>query len=286
MVQTIGNPLSWGARVIGHAGSDVGAVTRELGGLDHAEPRLRHIGIEDLREALRRGAADFAAMRTDALVAALIYPVAGLCLVALAYHRNLLPLAFPLLSGFALVGPAAAVGLYEMSRRREAGESAGWADGFGVLASPRFGAILALALAHLAVFTLWIIVAYWVFQMTMGPEVPGTPGAFLSEVLTTSGGWAMMAIGIPLGLAFAVLVLATSLVSFPMLLDRSVGLPLAILTSWRVVRANPGPALAWGAVVVVMLALGALPFLLGLAITLPVLGHATWHLYRRAVDFG
>ena len=162
------------------------------------------------------GFADFSALRTDVIVACLLYPIIGACLVWAAYHRNLVPLIFPLISGFALLGPAAAVGLYEMSRKREAGKSAGWADAFAVLRSPRFGAIFALAIAHLGVFFLWLLAAYTVFLLTMGPEVPASATAFLGDVLTTGPGWAMMLIGIPLGGLFALLVLATSVVSFPL----------------------------------------------------------------------
>lgn len=283
MATTIGNPLSWGFRAIGSAGHDLGAVAQELGSRGATLPQVRRIGFEDLRAALRLGVADFAAMRSDVIAAALVYPVAGACLIWIAFNRELLPLAFPLLSGFALVGPAAAVGLYEMSRRREAGREVTWANAFGVLSAPRFGAILTLALFQLAVFVLWILTAHVLSQATLGEAAPRGAGAFLTEVLTTSEGWAMIAIGLPLGFLFAALVLVTSVVSFPLLLDRPVGLPVAVVTSVRVARKNPVTIAAWGLIVAAGLVLGALPLLVGLAIVMPVLGHATWHLYRRAV---
>ena len=286
MANTIGNPLSWSARILGIAGHDVGEVARELGGTDTVAPIVRRIGTEDVRAALRLGLQDFMALRTDVIVACLLYPIIGACLIWAAFHRNLLPLLFPLISGFALVGPAAAVGLYEMSRRREAGEQAGWSDGFSLLQSPRFGAILVLAVLHFFVFFVWILVAYGIFSMTMGPELPVSAQAFFSEVMTTGAGWAMIAIGVPVGFLFALLVLATSIVSFPLLIDRHVGLPVAVVTSLRVARTNPGPVALWGFTVALLLALGAIPFLLGLAVALPILGHATWHLYRRAVVSG
>lgn len=283
MANTIGNPLSWGMRMLGEAGRDIGRVAQELGGEATPRPQVRRIGLSDIRAALGAGVADLAAFRSDVIAAAVIYPVAGACLIWIALHRDLLYLVFPLLAGFALLGPAAAVGLYEMSRRREAGQAVSWSDGLGVIASPRIGAVLALALGHLAVFVLWLLTAHWVFLATMGPAAPDSAGQFLREVLTTPGGWAMIAIGLPIGFLFAALVLVTSAVSFPLLLDRPVGLPVAVVTSVRVARESPATIALWGLIVAAALVLGALPFLVGLAVVMPVLGHATWHLYRRAV---
>lgn len=283
MTNTIGNPLSWGIRTLGAAGHEIGTVARELGSEGVALPEVRRIGAEDLRAALRLGIADLAALRTDVVVAALIYPIAGACLVWLAFQRELLALVFPLLSGFTLVGPAAAVGFYEMSRRREAGQPVGWGDAFGVLGAPRFVAILVLALGHLVVFLLWILTAHLIAQTTMGDAAPTSAGAFAAAVLTTPQGWAMMAVGLPAGFVFAALVLTVSVVSFPLLLDRPVGLPVAVVTSVRVARKNPATIALWGLIVTGGIVLGALPLLVGLVIVLPVLGHATWHLYRRAV---
>lgn len=284
MATTIGNPLSWGTRILRRAGQDVGDVARELGGVEQTEPQVRQIELADLRSALQHGLADFMALRTDVLTAALLYPIIGACLIWAAVERNLLPLVFPLISGFALIGPAAAVGLYEMSRRREAGEPTSWADGFSVIASPRFGAILVLALAHFLLFFVWILVAYGIFMVTLGPDVPKSATAFFSETLTTGPGWAMIALGIPVGFVFACIVLFVSVVSFPLLIDRPVGLPVAVVTSLRVARKSPRIVLLWGAIVAGCLAAGAALFLLGLAVVLPILGHASWHLYRRAVE--
>lgn len=246
-------------------------------------PQIRHLGVEDLRAALRAGVADFAACRTDVAFLAALYPLIGLLMAWIALDRNLLPLLFPLMAGFALVGPVAAVGLYEMSRRREAGEAAQWGDAFAVLRAPSFGAILALGLLLLAVFVVWIMTAHAIYLATMGPAYPASLTAFAGDVFATQGGLMMIVIGCGVGFLFAVAVLATSVIAFPLLLDRDVGLPGAVVTSLRVTMANPGPILVWGAIVAGGLLLGTLPFFLGLVVVLPVLGHATWHLYRRAV---
>ncbi len=285
MTNTIGNPLSWGAQALGLAGHDIAEVAQELGGRTAAEPIIQKVGTQDLRDVLRLGLADFMALRTDVIVACLIYPIIGGALIWAAFHSNAMPLIFPLLSGFLLIGPAAAVGLYEMSRRREVGLPVSWADAFGVLQSPRIGVIAILAVALFMVFFMWLVTAHLIFQETMGPDLPTSFSAFVGDIFGTSGGWAMMLIGIPVGFIFAAVTLAVTVVSFPLLIDRPVGLPVAVLTSLRVTAANPVAVALWGLIVAISMTLGAVPFLLGLAIVLPILGHASWHLYRRAVAF-
>jgi uncharacterized membrane protein len=278
------NPVEWGVDQIRSAGSAIEA----LGHHRHAQraPAVRSIAVDDLREALRRGVDDFAAFRTDVAFLCVIYPIVGLVLARLVFGYDLLPLLFPLASGFALIGPVAAVGLYEMSRRREAGIETGWADAFAVVHAPSFGTIIAFGLLLMAIFLLWLNVAIIIYDLTLGPEPPASVAAFVQDVLTTGAGWAMIVIGIGVGFLFAVLVLAISVVSVPLLLDRDVTLSMAIGTSLRAVRASPGPMALWGFIVAAGLVIGSLPLFLGLIIVMPVLGHATWHLYRRAVAPG
>ena len=283
MTSTIGNPLSWGARNISAGARNLGQAAAHAGGDGvRALPELRSLTTEDLRAALRAGLADFLAFRSDVMMACLLYPVIGAMLIWISTHQGALPLAFPLLSGFALIGPVAALGLYELSRRREAGQPAGWSDMTSVTAAPGFGAIVMLGGGLAVLFVLWLLCAWVLHGLTMGGGYDGA-AQFLHQVLTTGGGWAMILIGIPLGFCFAVVALAVSVVSFPLLLDRDVGLPRAVVTSVTLTRQNPRVVLIWGAIVAAGLVVGALPFLLGLTVTLPVLGHATWHLYRRAV---
>jgi len=247
---------------------------------------VRRIGFADLKDVLARGLADFGAYRTDVIFICLIYPVAGLVLARLAFGYDMLPLIFPLASGFALIGPLAAVGLYEMSRRREEGAEISWADAFGVLRAPTLGAIVTLGLILLAIFLVWIAAAYFIFQATLGPEPPASIGAFIGDVFTTGAGWAMIIVGVGVGFVFAVGVLTISVVSFPMLLDRDVGLATAVGTSVRAVIENPVPMAGWGLIIAGGLVIGSLPALLGLIFILPILGHATWHLYRKLVPRG
>lgn len=284
MAQTIGNPLSWAARNLGAAGRHLGATTEQLGGDQAAGvPQIRKLEIADIGHALRAGWHDFLAARTDVMFLVLVYPVAGLVLVGFALHMQLLPLLLPLVMGFALLGPVAAVGLYEMSRRREAGQSASWLDGLGVVRSPRFGAVLVLGVYLAALFVGWMIAAHAIHGWTMGPGAPASIPGFLRDVATTPAGWTMAIAGTLVGFCFALAALAISVVSFPLLLDRDVGVPVAVATSARLLRENPRVVLSWGALIGVALVLGAIPLLLGLVVILPVLGHASWHFYRRAV---
>jgi uncharacterized membrane protein len=248
-----------------------------------ALPRVRHITFDDLRIALAKGADDFYAMPTHAMFLCLIYPLIGLLAARLAFGYSVLPLLYPLASGFALVGPVAALALYELSRRREAGLDVSVSNAFDVLRSSSIGAIVALALLMLGIFALWVAIANAIYIANFGYAHPESIRGFLRDVLTTPAGWTLIVVGNGIGFLFAVLVLVIGTVSFPLLLDRDVGAAGALLTSIRVVIENPITMAAWGVIVGVLLVIGSLPLFLGLPVVLPILGHATWHLYRRAV---
>ena len=287
MQQHIRNPIEWGwdslkqtSRAMNSAGH---TMERAWEGHDRSVPRVRRITEADLRDVLRQGFEDFGAYRTDVIFLCLLYPLVGLVLSRLIWGYGMVPLLFPLASGFALIAPFFAVGLYEMSRRREAGQVEGWADAFGVARSPALGSIMALGLLLLALFVLWMGAAHIIWLLTLGPEPPVSLGAFAHDVLTTKAGWTMAIVGVAVGFVFALAVLVLSVVSFPLLLDRDVGVGTAIATSIAVVRANPGPMALWGLIIAAALVVGSIPLLLGLAIVFPVLGHATWHLYRRVL---
>jgi uncharacterized membrane protein len=284
---TIRNPIEWATDQLKLAGSVVGSVSRA--GVAGEEdlyaplPEVRKIAIADLGDALAKGLDDFAAYRTDVIFLCLIYPVFGLVLGRTMFGYGMLPLLFPLASGFALVGPFAAVGLYEMSRRREQGGNVAWPDAFGVIGSRSFGAILVLGLLLVVIFLFWLIAAESIYEATLGPEPPISAGSFVHDVFTTNAGWAMIVIGVGVGFLFALGVLVISVVSFPLLLDRDVGLGAAVWTSVRAVMLNPMPVAVWGLIVAAGLVIGTIPLFLLLIFVMPILGHATWHLYRKLV---
>jgi uncharacterized membrane protein len=283
----IQSPPGWGWDQLRLAVHEIGAAKPEEywhgGAVADAPPAVRRIGLGDLWNALARGVADFEANRTDVIFLCVIYPVIGLVLGRLASGHGLLPLLFPLASGFALVGPFAAVGLNEISRRREDSSDVRWVHAFGVLRAPSIGSIMLLGLMLIALFLLWLVVAQIIYVVTLGPMPPVSVSSFASDVFTTRAGWTMIVVGIGVGFLFALLALAVSVVSFPLLLDRNVGIGSAISTSMRAVATNPGVMALWGLIVACGLVLGSLPFFVGLVVVLPVLGHATWHLYRSVV---
>jgi len=255
---------------------------RAIPALTGSPAEVRQIGLSDIRAALHAGFEDFKAIPTQLVFLSLIYPIAGL-IAARTVTADLLPLLFPLVAGLALVGPVMAVGLYELSRRREAGQSVSWLNAFDVFRSPGLPGIVGLGLALLVIFVLWIASAWAIYAGTIGGAVPGSIGDFIDIVRDAPGRGTLFVVGNLIGFGFAVLVLAISVVSFPMMLDRACSPMVAMATSLRLVRRNPATMAVWGLTVAVLLLLGSLPLFVGLAVVMPILGHATWHLYRRAV---
>jgi uncharacterized membrane protein len=252
--------------------------------LSPARPVVRRITPSDLYQALSRGVDDFMAMPSHAVFLCAIYPILGLFLIAMTLDNSLLPLAFPIAAGFALIGPVAAIGLYELSRRREAGLETTSMHAFDVRHSPSLPAILALCVVFMTIFFIWLAVAEAIYVANFGYGGPGDLQQFAHNVLFTSSGWTMIVVGTAVGFLFAVIVLAIGAISFPMLLDRDVGAAVAVATSLRVIAANPGTMALWGLIVAALLVVGSIPFFVGLTVVMPVLGHATWHLYRKAVE--
>lgn len=256
-------------------------------------PEVRRIGSEDLRWALAEGWRDFTAKRGDLIFAGLLYPVICFAAALVTFNAPLLPLFFPLVAGVSIAGPAVASGFYELARRREEGEDQSWRHFFDPLRGRSRTPLLTLTIGLLALFAGWLIVAYAIYGATFGAQTAygASFGAqaseriadFASRMFSTREGWEMIVFGNLAGALFAVATLLCSIVAFPMVVDKPVDAGVALRTSWKAVRANPGATFGWGVRVALLLALGTLPFAIGLAVVLPWLGYATWHLYTRLV---
>jgi len=260
------------------------AVTKTLSPAAAApEIPVRRIGSADLNAALREGMSDFLEMRGDLLFIGIIYSTIGLCAAVLALGESITPFFFPLAAGLALMGPVSALGFYELARRREGGLDSDWSHFLDVTRRPAWEAIVTVSALIVAIFLAWIGVAGALYEAFMG-GTPDSVGAFVRDLFTTPGGWMLILFGNLAGFGFALLVLCLSVVSLPMMVDRDVDARTALATSVRAVQTNKGMMLRWGLTVAVLLVLGSLPALIGLAVVLPWLGYATWHLYTKLVD--
>ena len=251
---------------------------------------VRRIDFKDIRWALRQGWEDFLGLRGDLLFVGILYPFVGFIAVLVAMNQSLLPLLFPLAAGISLLGPLVAAGFYEMARRRELGQDIRWRHFFDVFAGRAAGPLLALGLVLAGLFVLWLAAAMSIYQIffvdpNLGFRSPGEAGAFLQRLLTTREGSGLIVVGNLVGLGFAIVSLMVSAISFPMAVDQpELGAATTIETSIRAFMRNPLQMVAWGLIVAVLLVIGTIPLFVGLAVVLPVLGYATWHLYTRVVE--
>ncbi len=245
---------------------------------------VRTITTADLKDAVARGVSDFMVRPTHMFILCAIYPTAGLIFARMTFGYEVLPVLFPLVSGFALIGPLAATGLYELSRRRELGLDSSWWHVFDVLHSPSMGSLVRIGVIMALIFVVWLLAAQAIYEAHFGDWVPASVWDFVHKIYSTPEGLNLIVIGIGVGAVFAVFSMAISVIAIPMLLDVNVGVTTAVKTSLRAVNQNPKTMAIWGFIVAASLLVGALPLFVGLAVVLPVLGHSTWHLYRRVVE--
>jgi cytochrome c oxidase subunit 2 len=293
MPETIRNPVEWlsdevreVAKGVGLAGRSVRRTSTHL-----ISPRLaiNRIAVGDLKDVLVKGFDDFGAYRTDIIFLIVIYPIISLVIIAASFNYELIPLLFPLASGSVIMGPFVGVFLYEMSRRRELNferhheDNHSWANALSVIRSRNFGAIMLLGLILVGLYLVWLGVAWWLYRAISGPQPLYSVGKFVQDLFLSEAGWWLIGLGCGLGFVFAATVLVITNVAFPLLLDRDVGLATAVTTSIRAAAANPVPIAAWGLIVGGGLVIGAIPLFIGLVVVMPVLCHATWHLYRKLV---
>ena len=251
-----------------------------------AKDPVRQITDDDLKIALRQGLDDFNDLRGDLFFAGLIYTLIGVAAVAMTTTMPLLPFFYPVVAGVGLLGPLAAVGFYELAKRREAGQEVHWFNFLDVRKRSTVDDMGIVAALLLVIFVLWLMAAGILYALLFGWATPQSVPGFLAMIFTTPRGWALIAAGAAVGAIFGWMVLALSVVSLPMLVDRNVSAAQAVSASWRAAHANKAELVRWGIIVTALLVLGSIPLFVGLAFVLPWLGYSTWHLYTRLIDRG
>jgi uncharacterized membrane protein len=264
-----------------NAGGDLlGA--RVVDELRRKAPTIRSIGVDDITAALREGADDFRAMPAFGMTIGAVFALGGMAIMYLAVAFDLVVLAFPLLAGFALVGPFAAMGLYEGSRRRDAGQTVGVGDIFDVRRATTSVNIFFLGFILLFSLFVWLRVALLIYALFFGLQGVALDQLF-GAIFTTVNGFTFLIVGNVVGAAFAFVVFSITVVSFPYMLEKDVDPVTAVALSVSAVAKNTVPLAGWALFVGIALFVSWLPFFLGLIVVLPVLGHATWRLYKRMI---
>lgn len=261
----------------GRTGADRGP-WREASGV----PDVRAASWADLRAALDAGWRDFRAAPGMGLAIGLLYAAGGWLLLWVLELKEIRGLSFPVVAGFALIGPFVAVILYEISRRREMGLSLGWGEVPAMVARTARKQIL----YHGFILMFWLAVWSRVGVMLYAIFFSASPDRFwelAGEMVTTSHGISFLIVGHLFGAFFAGIAFCLSVLAFPFLLDRDSDFITAMVLSFKAVLASPVVMLAWGVFIGAVLALASAPLFLGLLVALPLLGHASWHLYRRLV---
>jgi len=249
-----------------------------------AMPKVNKVTSDDITASLKAGFSDFLARPVMSGFFGLFYAVFGLFFVWTLVWLGKIWMIIPAVVAFPLVAPFAAAGLYEMSRRLQKGESFGWSEILTVVADQRNREMGWMAFVTLFIFWVWMYQVRLLLAIILqNASFSGFDG-FLNTVFFTPQGWIFLAVGTCIGAILSAALFSVTVIAMPMLLDRETNFVSAMVTSVRVVTENPVVMLTWAAIISVTVLLSLVPAFLGLIVTLPVLGHTTWHLYQRAVS--
>ena len=245
-----------------------------------ALPDVGQVGVSDIWPVLQAGFRDFLKAPAFGLFFSAVYVAGGVVIYLVYTAAGQEWWLMPVIVGFPLLAPFAAVGLYEVSRRIEAGEPLIWREVLGVVFSQKDRQIPSMAMVIMLMFMFWVFVAHTIFALFMGLSAMTNVTSSLS-ILLQGNGPIMLLVGTIIGAGFAAALFSITVAGLPLLLDREVDFISAMIVSVKAVIANIGPMIVWGIVIGVLMFLGMVPLFLGLFLVLPVLGHATWHMYRR-----
>ncbi|WP_299842000.1 DUF2189 domain-containing protein [uncultured Roseovarius sp.] len=247
-------------------------------------PTVNKVTADDITESLKAGFSDFLARPVMSGFFGLFYAVFGILIVWCLFWLGKVWMVIPAAIGFPLVAPFAAAGLYEMSRRLQKGESFGWSEILTVMANQRKREMGWMAFVTLFILWVWFYQFRTLLVIILQDSSFSDLDGFINTVFFTPEGWTFLAIGTCVGAFLSAALFSVTVVAMPLLLDREIDFISAMLTSIRVVQENPVVMLVWAVIIIVTMLLSLVPAFLGLIFTLPILGHTTWHLYRRAVS--
>lgn len=247
------------------------------------DPVVNTITFTDITDAIAAGLRDFQRAPIFGLTFGLLYCLGGIATVLCFSALDMPYLSYPIAAGFAIAGPLVAIGLYEVSRMIERGEALTWSGVIGTVLRQSGKEIGWMSFVVLFVLMMWMYQVRLLLALFLSNDTMGTMREFLNVVLTTPQGWTFLAVGHVIGAVLSLVMFSLTVISFPILLDRNVDFITAMITSVRSVMINPVPMVLWAAIIVALLIAASIPFFVGLVIVLPILGHTSWHLYRKLV---
>ncbi len=248
-------------------------------------PKIGRVGFDDIAAALRAGWRDFTRAPAFGLFFAAFFVAGGIVIYLQLGFIDQSYWIIPAALGFPLLAPFLAVGLYEISRRIEMGEALDWGGVLGVILRQKDRQFPSMAVVIIMIFLFWLFIAHMIFALFLGLMPMTNILSNWQDTILTPNGLTMLAVGSVVGSILAFLLFALTVASLPLLLDRELDFITAMIASFQLVLANPVPMVTWGLIIAVLMLGALLPFFMGLFIVLPVLGHATWHLYRRSMSF-